>query len=416
MLKRVAALLKDGAGEQVIAARIRGHEFGILFKDCAPEEAYRTVETQRRAVQELKFDWDGEPIALAVSIGLTPLTSQMESVESVLTAARAACRAAQEAGGNRIKALQAREAQASQRKGVMELASQLNKTLSEDQVHLRCQRIEPLRDDDMVQIQYEIFVGLKDDQGEPLPPSEFLEAAEYCNQMPTLDRWLIRSVLVWMSENPGKLKDISGCVINLSDPTLSDGKLLDFVMEQLSETKVPPGKICFEVTETAALSTLSEAEQFIRTMKEFGCRFSLDDFGGGNKSYSYLKTLPVDFVKLNGSFVKNIADNAEDYAVVKSVNEIAHFMGKRTVAEFVETEVILNKLMEIGVDYVQGYWVEEPMYLDDLGVKRAESRFRQSLASASAEPGSSNMRTEDRLSPDSEDRGPDDEMERTISF
>ncbi|MDJ0862441.1 MAG: DUF1631 family protein [Gammaproteobacteria bacterium] len=385
LLESLSVIMRQSLGDDVSLARLDEHEFGALLAGCSPEDGYRVVESLRGAVEKTPPDREGQAVAVTVSAGLIPLTNRVESVSALLEAAHAACHAAQDEGGNRIKAYQAGEGQVAERKGVMEWVSQINKTLSEDRVQLRCQRVQPLRDNDIGKVQYEIFLGLRDDQGVPVPTAEFLEAAEYYNQMPTLDRWLIKNVFSWMSENIDKLKDISGCVINLSDPTLSDGQLLDFVMEQLSESRVPPGKICFEVTETAALSTLSEAEQFIRTMTEFGCRFSLDDFGGGDKSYSYLKTLPVDFVKINGTYIKNIANSAEDYAVVKSVNEIAHFMGKRTIAEFVESEDAIRQLLAIGVDFVQGYWIEEPVYLEELDVSRGAPKLRQLLDSGAVQ-------------------------------
>lgn len=408
LLKEVAELLKAETDDSGTVARLGGHAFGVLLERCSPEEGYRVAEAQKRAVQELAFGWKGKGLPVSVSIGLISVTSEVESVQGLLKAAEAACRSAGDGGGNRIKSFQPRDAQMARRKGVRDWVSQLNKTLQEDRVQLRCQRVAPMGNPPAGNPYYEILLGLRDEKGEPVPTSEFLEAAEYYNQMPTLDRWVIRNVFRWMAGNADRIRDVNGCVVNLSAHTLYDDKLLEYVMEQLSESRVPPVKVCFEVTETAALSSLSEAEQFIRTMREFGCRFSLDNFGSGNSSYSYLKGLPVDFVKIDGGFVRDIVHNTEDFAVVKSINEIAHLMGKQTIAEYVESQEILHKLQEVGVDYVQGFWIEEPVYLEDLGLKHP---VRSPTAAAESQQEATPMPP-----PPSDDEEPEDDQERTLQL
>ena len=194
-------------------------------------------------------------------------------------------------------------------------------------------------------------------------PKDFIQLAERNNEMHEVDRWVIRTALEWMAKNRGKVDAAGGYAINLSGLTLGDDALLRYVLEQLTTSQVPPAKVIFEVTESAAIDTLSVAVNFIRTLKEYGCRFALDDFGAGNASFSYLKTLPIDYVKIDGSLVKDIADNAKDFAVVKSINEIGHFLGKKTVAEFVETDAVLARLRQIGVDYAQGFGIEAPFVL-----------------------------------------------------
>jgi len=412
LLKEVAALLKGEIDDSGTVARLGGHAFGVLLERCSPEEGYRVAEAQKRAVQELEFSWEGDSLPISVSIGLISVTNEVESVQGLLKAAEAACRSASDAGGNRIKSFQPRDAQMVRRKGVRDWVSQLNKTLKEDRVQLRCQRVAPMGIPPAGNPYYEILLGLRDEKGEPVPTSEFLEAAEYYNQMPTLDRWVIRNVFRWMADNADRIKDVNGCVVNLSAHTLSDDKLLEYVMEQLSESRVPPVKVCFEVTETAALSSLSEAEQFIRTMREFGCRFSLDNFGSGNSSYSYLKGLPVDFVKIDGGFVRDIVHNTEDFAVVKSINEIAHLMGKQTIAEYVESQEILHKLQEVGVDYVQGFWIEEPVYLEELGLKHP---VRTSIPAGGSKQKAAPMPPPSPPPPPDDDR-PEDDQERTIQL
>ena len=222
------------------------------------------------------------------------------------------------------------------------------------------QRIAPIAIDDDSKPHYELLLALKDDDGNLSGPGEFLEAAERDQQMMVVDKWVVKTALTWLGENRGALLESAGYGINLAGGTLSEPKFIEYVVEQLNETAVPPGKVLFEVTETAAISALSVAVDFIRTLKEYGCRFCLDDFGTGYASFSYLKTLPLDYVKIDGMFVRDIVDNPSDLAVVRSINEIGHFLGKRTVAEYVESEAILERLREIGVDYAQGYAIERP--------------------------------------------------------
>ena len=191
-------------------------------------------------------------------------------------------------------------------------------------------------------------------------PRDFIQAAERNNEMHEVDMWVIRNSLDWMAKHRSKVDGVGGYSINLSGLTLGDDSLLRYVLERLTESQVPPSKIIFEVTESAAINTLSVAVNFINTLKEYGCRFALDDFGTGDASFAYLKTLPIDFVKIDGSIVRDIVDSPKDLALVKSINEIGHFLGKKTVAEFVENDDILARLRQMGVDYAQGYGIEAP--------------------------------------------------------
>jgi EAL domain-containing protein (putative c-di-GMP-specific phosphodiesterase class I) len=186
--------------------------------------------------------------------------------------------------------------------------------------------------------------------------------------MPVIDRWVTKNALDWMASHADLVDKVEGFAINLSGQSLTDDGFADFIIGELERTQVPRDKICFEVTETVGITNLSDAAVFIRQIKETGCKFSLDDFGSGMSSYSYLKNLPVDVLKIDGSFVKNMDINTSDYAVVKSVCEVAHFMEKKVVAEYVESDAILKLLRDIGVDYAQGYFIEEPVVLDQLAV------------------------------------------------
>ena len=238
--------------------------------------------------------------------------------------------------------------------------------MNEDRLVLNCQRISAVGGNRETDDHYEILLTMLDEMGDAMPPAEFILAAETYQRMSIIDRWVIERVLQWMSENRGALDNFGGFSINVSGHSVNDETFPDFVLEQFSRSQAPTSKICFEITETAAIANLENARDFMSRMKIIGCRFSLDDFGTGLSSYSYLRNLPVDYVKIDGVFVKDIVDNPGDYAVVRSINEIGHYMGKQTIAEYVENEDVMKCIREIGVDYMQGYHIAKPFRLEDL--------------------------------------------------
>jgi EAL domain-containing protein (putative c-di-GMP-specific phosphodiesterase class I) len=207
---------------------------------------------------------------------------------------------------------------------------------------------------------------MEDEDGSIIPPRAFLHAAERYNLMLSLDRWVTQTAFQWLQSHPEQLDHLKLCTINLSGHSLGDADFMQFIIKELNESTIPPEKICFEVTETAAIGNLMKATRFMSILRNLGCRFSLDDFGSGMSSFAYLKELPVDYLKIDGIFVKDIADDPIDYAMVKAINEMGHVMGKETVAEFVEKEAILWKLREIGVDYAQGYAIAKPRPLIEM--------------------------------------------------
>jgi EAL domain-containing protein (putative c-di-GMP-specific phosphodiesterase class I) len=207
-----------------------------------------------------------------------------------------------------------------------------------------------------------------DELGDTMPPTDFIHAAETYNRMTIIDRWVIERVLAWMAEHRSDLDHFGGFAINVSGHSVNDATFPDFVLGQFAKSQAPTRKVCFEITETAAIANLENAVDFMNRMRIIGCQFSLDDFGTGLSSYSYLRNLPVDFVKIDGVFVKDIANNPGDYAVVRSINEIGHFMGKKTIAEYVEDDEVLNRLKEIGVDYAQGFRIEKPHPLSEFRI------------------------------------------------
>jgi EAL domain-containing protein (putative c-di-GMP-specific phosphodiesterase class I) len=302
--------------------------------------------------------WQDESIQLTISIGMVALDEHNRATaDELIKAAGAAFEKAHGEGGNRVQLSETvKHAQISADSTVLQM-------LAGNRLQLRCQRIAPIGADTSDKPHFELLLGVKDASGAVAVPRDFIQAAERNNEMHEVDMWVIRNALDWMSKHRSKVDGVGGYSINLSGLTLGDDSLLRYVLERLTESQVPPSKIIFEVTESAAINTLSVAVNFINTLKEYGCRFALDDFGTGEASFAYLKTLPIDFVKIDGSIVRDIVDSPKDLALVKSINEIGHFLGKKTVAEFVENDDILTRLRQMGVDFAQGYGIDPPYVL-----------------------------------------------------
>jgi diguanylate cyclase (GGDEF)-like protein len=376
LLKLIAdTLTKALAQREAKTARLGGDEFGVLIEDVETTEARELAEELLNAVRNQRFDWDGRHYTLSASMGLVFLDQTTESVDSAMQFADEACYTAKDAGRNRLQEYEVGDAAMMRRHGVMEWVTELDKALDDDRLILNCQRIAPI---DVagngatlgtgLDTHYEILLTMLDELGDTMPPGDFIMAAETYNRMAAIDRWVIEQVLEWMSQHKDELDHFGGFAINVSGHSVNDETFPDFVLEQFSRSQAPTGKVCFEITETAAIANLDNAVDFMNRMKIIGCQFSLDDFGTGLSSYSYLRNLPVDFVKIDGVFVKEIANNPGDYAVVRSINEIGHYMGKKTIAEFVENDEVLERLKEIGVDYAQGYHIAKPSPLADLRI------------------------------------------------
>lgn len=371
LLKMVGARLSDGlADADALVARLGGDEFGVLVSDIESEGARELAQRVLGLVREQRFDWEDKHYSLSASIGLVFIDEGTADTDAAMRCADEACYAAKDAGRNRIQEYELSDSRMMRRHGVMEWVTQLDKAVEDDRLVLNCQRIAPVQNggSNYAKSHYEILLTMEDDLGDIMPPSEFILAAETYNRVTVIDRWVVEHVLRWMAEHRDDLDSFGGFAINVSGHSINDETFPDFVLEQFSKTQAPTGKICFEITETAAIGNLDNARDFMNRMKIIGCRFSLDDFGTGLSSYSYLRNLPVDFVKIDGVFVKDLANNPGDYAVVRSINEIGHYMGKQTIAEYVENDEILAQLKEIGVDYAQGYGIEKPCRLADLKI------------------------------------------------
>jgi diguanylate cyclase (GGDEF)-like protein len=366
LIKQIVALVQKTIEPSHILARIGSDEFGLILQENTLDDAMAILDEIMIAFEDFRFEWNDDRVSVTISAGLAIINGQSKDITSVLQAAESSCALAKEMGGNRIQLFHSGHSKLSRRKEKMVWATKVDKALDENSLFLRCQKIAPIQPHLLEEMHYEVLLGLTDEFGGQAALQEFILAAEQYNRMLDIDRWVIRTTFNWLSRHEDMLTDISGFSINLSGHSLNDENLIDFIYQQVRETAVPIEKICFEITETAGISNLSDAADFITTIKGTGCRFSLDDFGTGMSSYAYLKSLPVDFLKIDGAFIRDIDQNPSDYAIVKSICEIGHFMEKSVVAEFVKNEETIKILKDIGVDYIQGYGVGKPHLLDDL--------------------------------------------------
>jgi len=362
LLHQIANVMEEKIRQRDTLARIGGDEFGVLMEHCKIEQAMRVANVIREAVEEFRFVWGDKTFSVGASIGVTTITLLSKDVTEILKQADAACYAAKESGRNRVHLYNEKDTSLANRYGDMQWVSRISSALEENRFHLYAQPIMNIENSETTH--YELLLRMEDEAGAIIPPGAFLPAAERYNLISKLDRWVINTAFQWLTDFPESREHISFCSINVSGQNLGDDQFRDYVMEKLKETKIDTSKVCFEITETAAIANLSNAMDFIITLKSMGCLFALDDFGSGVSSFAYLKNLPVDYLKIDGMFVKDIVEDPIDFAMVRSINEIGHVMGKKTIAEFVEDDAILDKLRSIGVDYAQGYGIGMPAPLE----------------------------------------------------
>ncbi len=366
LLAQLGALLKAKIRWRDSLARLGGDEFGVLLESCSLDEAMRTADVLRQAVQDFRFVWDDRTFRLSASIGVVPISLENDDVASILSAADSACAAAKEAGRNRIHCFQENDIELMRRRREMQWAARINNALEESRFVLYRQPILPLQTEGLG-AHYELLLRMCDENGALVSPDLFISAAERYGITPSIDRWVIENAFRWLVSEADERERLALCSINLSGLSLSDDKFLPFVIEKFKTSGLEPSKICFEITETAAVANYSQANRFIQSLKELGCMFALDDFGTGLSSFGYLKHFPVDFLKIDGSFVKEILHDPIDREMVRSINEIGHLTGKQTIAEFAENEEIITMLRGIGVDFAQGYGVAKPRPVSEGG-------------------------------------------------
>ncbi len=370
LLKTVSGLLRAGLRERDHLARLGGDEFAILLEHCPLGVAIRIAEALRQSVADLRFAWKERSFSIGVSIGLVPFRAG-DSFTDLLSFADSACYIAKDKGRNRIHVHHASDSDVMHRSGEISWAPRIGTALADGRFVLFAQQIAPIAPASHVRPgdaapHYEVLVRMIDEQGELVPPMAFIPAAERYGLMPALDRWVVNAALASLAARPADPGGAIQISINLSGKTLGDDTFIEFVEAAFRKYRVPHHQICFEITETAAIANLSQAGKFINWFRQHGCLFSLDDFGAGMSSFSYLKHLQVDFIKIDGIFVKDILQDPIDEAMVIAINNIGQVMGLRTVAEFVENQAILERLRELGIDFAQGYGVHRPQPLHEV--------------------------------------------------
>lgn len=363
LLRQISVALQGAIRKEDTLARLGGDEFGVLLKNCSLDQATQIAEKLRQNIKALRFAWQDKTFEIGVSIGVVAITPDNLNSASILSAADLSCYAAKDMGRNRIHIYQPTDAALAQRHGEMRWATQITNALNENRFVLYRQTILPITSAATQLQHYEILIRMQDANGDIILPETFIPAAERYNLMPDIDRWVIRHAFSALADGVfGSSARDAKCMvaINLSGASLGDENLLDFIRASQQEFAVSFSAICFEITETVAITNLSRATGLIRELRELGCHFALDDFGSGLSSFAYLKNLPVDYIKIDGSFVKDMATDSIDRAMVEAINQIGHTMKIQTIAEWVEDEAALEILKEIGVDYAQGYHIDRP--------------------------------------------------------
>ncbi len=364
LLRQLSESMKLTVRKNDTLARIGGDEFAVLMQHCTLQQAQRIANELRHCVEDFRFEWEHKTLRVAVSIGLMPINSVALDSSDILNCADAACYTAKKQGRNRIHVYRDDDMDIAQHHSELRWVDRINQALENDNFVLFAQPVSPVGRNPDELLHFEILLRMHENNDELISAGVFLPAAERYSLSIKIDQWVTSTVFEYLVSHPELAKRTGTCAINLSGASLADRVFFDFIVEELGKVPHLSEKLCFEVTETAAITNLSSAIAFINTLKGLGCRFSLDDFGSGLSSFAYLKNLPVDYLKIDGSFVRDVAIDPIDRAMVKSINEIAQVMGKKTIAEFVEDEDILEVLKAIRVDYAQGYYIGKPLALE----------------------------------------------------
>ena len=359
LLRQLSDIIQANVRSTDVIARLGGDEFGILLERCDEERALEVAEAIRCAVEGYRFEWQGSFTTIRCSIGVVIVTTENADVAGLMSSADVACYSAKDMGRNQVHLY--KDSDASMRHEEMKWVSRISSAVEEERLELFFQPIIGIgKENDNSRGHYELLLRMRDERGELVSPDQFIPAAERYNLMSTLDRWVIREALSELADRKSDGDARYTIAINLSGTSLSEDRFLEDVIKELEKQQLPTGAICFEITETAAISNLSRVIHFMQTLKKLGCKFSLDDFGSGLSSFTYLKNLPVDYLKIDGHFIRNVAEDSVDESMVKAISEVGHAMGIETIAERVETKQVLEKLGTLGIEFAQGYYIARP--------------------------------------------------------
>lgn len=368
LLRDVTSLLQTRVRTSDTIARLGGDEFGVLLENCSLEQATRIAEGVRQAIRDYRFMWGASTLSVGASVGVVQIKQDTESVASIMSAADISCYAAKDEGRNRIHVYE--QEAVSHRHKEMHWVSRVTRAVDENRLELFFQPIVPTRTAEVAgtlapQTFHELTVRLRDDDGQLVLPNEFIPAAERYNVMSIIDRWVVMRALEILKARVENGQPLPLLAVNLSGTSLNEQAFAEFVLQNVGEAHIAKA-LCFEITETAAVTSLSNAVYFMRELKGRGCRFALDDFGSGLSSFMYLKTLPVDFLKIDGQFIGHIAEDPVDRSMVEAISKVGRALGIATVAECVESEAVLEELKRIGVDYAQGFFLAAPLPIAQL--------------------------------------------------
>ena len=364
LLRQLGSLLGGSTRKSDTLARLGGDEFAILVEDCELEKAEFIANEIKELVSQFQFIWETQVFTVGVSIGVTTITSATRNRTEALKQADSACYAAKNSGRNRVYVYQEQDQQLTAQKGEFKWVNEIKEALIEDRFELYAQPIVSTETEHLAM--YEVLVRLRSKAGQLFPPGAFLSSAERYNLSDRIDKWVVSHVFEWLEQHYHSLPHLNYLAINLSGASIGDEGMLAYIRTKLSAASFNQEMIKFEITETAAIANLKQAHHFINSVLALGCQFSLDDFGSGLSSFAYLKNLPVQSIKIDGMFVKDMHVDPLDYEMVKSINDIGHVMGLETIAEFVENEEIWQKLKAIGVNYGQGYHLGKPAPIDQI--------------------------------------------------
>ncbi|NND65353.1 MAG: EAL domain-containing protein, partial [Gammaproteobacteria bacterium] len=366
-LRLIARAIRSTVDVSGVVARLSGDEFGVLLTDCDVTEGQRVADSLLRAINEIPFYWDKSQHELSASIGVAAMTTDTKDIVAVLSAAEVACIAAKEAGRNRVQVYAIDNTAVMHRQAQIQWVGQLNSALKEDSFELFGQRYESLGNDTNERQHVEILLRLYDENNQLLTPDEFLPSAERFHLMPVVDRWVLRNTLKRIASSlPQSVRDRFVWSINLSGQSLTDVDFYRFVCKEVEQMGIDPATICFEITETAAITDKDQAIEFMAGLRNHGFLFALDDFGTGLSSFAYLQQMPVDYLKIDGTFIERVAADVVTHSMVGAIQEIADRMGLLTIAEFVNEPATREVLSDIGVDYAQGFSVHAPERLHEL--------------------------------------------------
>jgi diguanylate cyclase (GGDEF)-like protein/PAS domain S-box-containing protein len=369
LLRQLTVIMLSRMRGSDTLARLGGDEFGGLLESCPPEQALRIANAMRETVREFRFVWEGKTFNVGISIGLVPIAAESGDSERVLAVADACCYEAKNRGRDRVQVYRPEDRDYGDRHEELQIVSQINRAFELGQFRLYRQRIAPLNAAGTGEPHHEVLVRMVDRAGNLVPATGFMPAAERYNLLTSIERWVVSSLVEYLHRQwapgagrhdppPGGERGFHS--VNISGVSINDKSFPDFLRNLLTRYQLPPGVLCFEITETTAISNLSKAAELMHELKGMGCRFALDDFGTGMSSFAYLKYLPVDYLKIAGVFIKDMTTDPMDYAIVDAVNRIGHILGMKTVAESVEDAGTLAKITELSVDYAQGYFIAEP--------------------------------------------------------